>query len=613
MMEKIRQLFKNKIFLTGTGLLVLVGLGIVLGLAVMRIQQPKPTVIQPKAAGTQGTWEPWPDCINSSQNTYKCSDPNPTGGQCTIKGVSECCAKLGAGGSIYECSWPNRGWCTPEQCAAATPNNDAGCNPVVDDKGRPVLDANGNQKMDCNTKRGHCGLYWYESPACSAPMPTGKAGSPSPVNGEINVSTKPVFLWSVTGQGTVGAYVNVYIWSCQAMTDDCMLFGSVPTPPGNRFGWGAFYREVEKGKGTTFAAASWNADNYHLGALMPNTKYWWKVTPGISGGVQFYADVWTFTTGVATAECPTGQISCNNTCINPTTDANNCGGCGTVCSPGQSCVGAVCTAPSCPTGQTLCSGACKNLQTDTSNCGTCGHACTTGQVCSSGVCTTTASECTTDSQCPDTKKCTNGSCVGVRCPRMPTDGCWSFDISNHACNRVNEPDGTACTAAGAGSTCQNGVCTAPLPTAAKECEVCEGFAGKTCATGLTCKKVSGAGVDQGGVCVKTDGSSVCGTCTSDSNCTPPLVCANQKCVEPSNSHLACVSNACARVIGSGSNTDGCITAGKECTTQINEPNACWGNGGVGTTAGRCYDCNGDGEVNILDFSCFRAKYQQNVQ
>lgn len=40
-----------------------------------------------------------------------------------------------------------------------------------------------------------------------------------------------------------------------------------------------------------------------------------------------------------------------------------------------------------------------------------------------------------------------------------------------------------------------------------------------------------------------------------------------------------------------------------------EAEACWGNQGAD---GRCYDCNGDSEINILDFSCFSSNWLRDV-
>jgi hypothetical protein len=40
--------------------------------------------------------------------------------------------------------------------------------------------------------------------------------------------------------------------------------------------------------------------------------------------------------------CPGGQIVCNGHCVDTTTDPSHCGGCGTMCLPGQVCISGVC-------------------------------------------------------------------------------------------------------------------------------------------------------------------------------------------------------------------------------------------------------------------------------
>ena len=137
----------------------------------------------------------------------------------------------------------------------------------------------------------------------------------------------------------------------------------------------------------------------------------------------------------------------------------------------------------------------------------------------------TVAVCTSDVNCPDDETCVNGQCVTPACPITPPDGingCKQWAVQNHACQAVNKANNTACsTSSGASGTCQSGVCVVPGITA-NECEVCEGFAGRACASGLICKKASNAGVDQGGICVSA--SSKCGACNTDAACSSPLMC-----------------------------------------------------------------------------------------
>src|SRR5207253_1518428 len=58
---------------------------------------------------------------------------------------------------------------------------------------------------------------------------------------------------------------------------------------------------------------------------------------------------------------------------------------GSLCANGAACR-TDCTCSLCPPGETLCSGVCVNESSDPNNCGGCGVVCTTGRVCTSGTC-----------------------------------------------------------------------------------------------------------------------------------------------------------------------------------------------------------------------------------
>lgn len=91
----------------------------------------------------------------------------------------------------------------------------------------------------------------------------------------------------------------------------------------------------------------------------------------------------------------------NSGCINPTNDANNCGGCGIKCGAGASCDNGVCSNITAPckagtlgqfcnldagTGYLCCpGGGCTNTATDSKNCGQCGRSCDAG-TCVNGSC-----------------------------------------------------------------------------------------------------------------------------------------------------------------------------------------------------------------------------------
>ncbi len=82
------------------------------------------------------------------------------------------------------------------------------------------------------------------------------------------------------------------------------------------------------------------------------------------------------TAGVC-ALCGGGKTSCSGSCVDTTTDSNNCGGCGIVCNVagGETCGGGG-TPGTCGCGSgTDCSTYCVATATDSNNCGGCGNVC----------------------------------------------------------------------------------------------------------------------------------------------------------------------------------------------------------------------------------------------
>jgi hypothetical protein len=88
---------------------------------------------------------------------------------------------------------------------------------------------------------------------------------------------------------------------------------------------------------------------------------------------------------VASADCPNGQIACEDQCVDVTTDISHCGACGHQCTDVQTCVGGQCQA-FCTDGFIWCDGQCLDSASDPNNCGGCGTTCGVGLVCTLGEC-----------------------------------------------------------------------------------------------------------------------------------------------------------------------------------------------------------------------------------
>jgi hypothetical protein len=78
--------------------------------------------------------------------------------------------------------------------------------------------------------------------------------------------------------------------------------------------------------------------------------------------------------------CPTGQLNCGGACVDPTTNGNNCGGCGKACA-GRCSMGLCCGA-----NQNACAGACYNTNSDATHCGAACKQCALNLLCLSGSC-----------------------------------------------------------------------------------------------------------------------------------------------------------------------------------------------------------------------------------
>jgi len=422
---------KNKIFLVGGGFFVLLALGVVMGLTIVRIQNQKPTVTQPKAFGPTVTW---PSCVNATTKPSGCSSgdlidsngntPNTPGGyyHCEnndcfntsddSRNINKCCSKVK--NDPGACAWPARGWCTPAQCPGSGGqmcglyiyNHCSNCYGLGNYNGSCSWQADCIQGQECvsgtcTTTNNPC---WVKVPIPGAWLPTGQISG-----------TVPTFFWDYdTTYSSAVTGVVVY------------LFDKDPTAGGVA----AKYSTVAPaGAGASFKSVP--LSQFGITSLLPNKQYWWMVNVNsYSSPDPKYAcmKTATFTTGTGTncTSTPATPDACGITCTNIQIDSNNCGACGKVCQSGQTCSSGVCTVgASCTTGQTACSTGCKNLQTDSSNCGSCGRACTTGQTCVSGACSVS----TTD----EVNACWGNGGVNGKCYDPNGDG--EVNILDFSCMR----------------------------------------------------------------------------------------------------------------------------------------------------------------------------------
>ncbi|MBN1771445.1 MAG: hypothetical protein JXB32_09300 [Deltaproteobacteria bacterium] len=72
--------------------------------------------------------------------------------------------------------------------------------------------------------------------------------------------------------------------------------------------------------------------------------------------------------------CPPGYVECGGVCVDVTSNADHCGGCGLACPDGLVCNEGGC-ASSCSGTLTLCGTSCVDLSTHRMHCGACDHPC----------------------------------------------------------------------------------------------------------------------------------------------------------------------------------------------------------------------------------------------
>ncbi len=296
-------------------------------------------------------------------------------------------------------------------------------------------------------------------------------------------------------------------------------------------------------------------------------------------------------------------LCCGDRCVDITSDALNCGGCGNACPASSTCQGGICVVASCSgassvlgcveaDGKTIgncCNGACvdpSDFGVDPASCGACGLGCAVGASCSNASCQGPdggSGSCATDADCPAGQSCSSvGTCAAASCaaaasglsctlPQPSSDGagicCGSGCVDPQWDDRNCGGCAIACPA---GSQCLYGSCAPAVQCSSKN-------------TGATCLVASGeVGICCGNGCVDTNGDPQnCGGCAT--SCPVGAACQGGSCFFPDGGRAACTPPA-----------TGC-PAGMLCGNGLCEPASCGGGNafcflGLQSYAGLC--CGG---------------------
>jgi hypothetical protein len=277
--------------------------------------------------------------------------------------------------------------------------------------------------------------------------------------------------------------------------------------------------------------------------------------------------------GTGTCACYQNYVNCPGSdggavCSNVKLDNDNCGGCGTVCPTGESCLGGICTCHLTTCVSDAGTSTCTDPESDPLNCGQCGTVCDPGEECLLGVCTCvttpTIAECTVDG--------------GLQCVNLTMD-----DNNCGGCGNVCSGNQHCAAPAGAGGTC---VCNNGGPnTAVENCDqACVdtdqdpfncGGCGNVCVSGSCILGDAGAGICNcplpytqcGPDCVDTYSDiNHCGSC--DNDCTiigagiTELTCNLGHCYcGPTGQGIICPDGTCSTL---GNDPNNCGTCGNVC-------------------------------------------------
>ena len=238
----------------------------------------------------------------------------------------------------------------------------------------------------------------------------------------------------------------------------------------------------------------------------------------------------------APLQCATGDLLCSGVCANIQTSKSNCGGCGVACQTpanggATACVGGACQ-PTCAAPLGLCNAradagasglACTDTSVDPVNCGACGQVCAPQQTCTAGVCTSCPAG---ELQCP-TAVPGRTACKAVLSDNLNCGGCGAVCATPSSCQggACVAPGLSNCGNAGGGPAQQKDLQNDPL-----NCGAC----GNACLASEICRAGSCSGCP-GAACANVCADLAadprnCGACATA--CTGTQACVGGKCAQP---------------------------------------------------------------------------------
>ncbi len=280
--------------------------------------------------------------------------------------------------------------------------------------------------------------------------------------------------------------------------------------------------------------------------------------------------------GACNGTCVGGTANCNNTkqmngCnVSTSSDPNNCGGCGTVCSgnnvPVRTCASGACNG-TCAAGTTNCdntkqlNGCNVDTANDPNNCGGCGIVCSANNMgtrtCAGGVCNGT---CVAGFSDCDGNKQTNGCEIATATDPNNCGGCGAVCSNSNMATR----------------TCGGGSCNGSCSAGFSDCDANKRTNGCEVATGTDPNNCGGCGTvcSANNMATRTCGGGACnGTCVGGTN-----NCDGTK-----------QANGCN--VNTTNDPNNCGACGTSCSNNNMATRTCGGSVCNGTCSGGFGDCN----------------------